>query len=42
MALTTLRQEPFGKAWMIKVKFTAKSPDLLAAAAYDAHCQAEG
>ena len=40
--LEWLAQEPFGKAWMIKVKVTAKSPDLLAAAAYDAHCQAEG
>jgi glycine cleavage system H protein len=40
--LEWLAQEPFGKAWMLKVKVTAKSPDLLAAAAYDAHCQAEG
>ncbi|MFY9343087.1 MAG: glycine cleavage system protein GcvH [Planctomycetota bacterium] len=40
--LEWLSQEPFGKAWMIKVKVTAKSPDLLTAAAYDAHCQAEG
>ena len=37
-----LAQEPFGKAWMIQVKVTAKSPDLLDAAAYDAHCKAEG
>lgn len=40
--LEWLSQEPFGKAWMIKVKVAAKSPDLLAAAAYEAHCQAEG
>jgi glycine cleavage system H protein len=40
--LEWLAQEPFKKAWMIKVKVTAKSPDLLTAAAYDAHCKAEG
>jgi glycine cleavage system H protein len=40
--LEWLAQEPFGKAWMLKVKVTAKSPDLLDAAAYDAHCKAEG
>lgn len=40
--LEWLAQEPFDKAWMIKVKVTAKSPELMAAAAYDAHCQAEG
>ena len=40
--LEWLAQEPFGKAWMIKVKVTSKSPDLLQAAAYDQHCQAEG
>lgn len=40
--LDWLAQDPFGKAWMIKVKVTAKSPDLMNAAAYDAHCQAEG
>ena len=40
--LELLVQDPFGKAWMIKVKLTAESQDLLAAAAYDAHCQAEG
>jgi glycine cleavage system H protein len=40
--LEWLAQEPFGKAWMIQVKVTAKSPDLLDAAAYDAHCKAEG
>ncbi len=40
--LEWLAQEPFAKAWMIKVKLTSKSPDLMTAAAYDAHCQAEG
>ena len=40
--LEWLGQEPFGKAWMIKVKITAQSPDLIDAKAYDAHCQAEG
>jgi glycine cleavage system H protein len=40
--LEWLAQEPFGKAWMIQVKVTAKSPDLLDAAAYEAHCKAEG
>lgn len=40
--LEWLGQDPFEKAWMIKVKVTAQSPDLLDAKAYDAHCQAEG
>ena len=40
--LEWLAQEPFGKAWMIKVRVTTKSPDLLDGAAYDAHCKAEG
>ena len=40
--LEWLAQEPFGKAWMLKVKVASKSPDLMAAAAYDAHCQTEG
>ena len=40
--LEWLAQEPFGKAWMIQVKVTAKAPDLLDAAAYEAHCKAEG
>jgi glycine cleavage system H protein len=41
-SLEWLAQEPFGKAWMLKVKVTAQSPDLLDAKAYDAHCKAEG
>lgn len=40
--LEWLAQEPFGKAWMLKVRVTAKSPDLIDTAAYDAHCKAEG
>lgn len=40
--LEWLSEEPFGKAWMIKVKLTATSPDLMDGAAYDAHCKAEG
>ena len=40
--LEMLAQDPFGKAWMIKVKVTAESKDLLASSSYDAHCQAEG
>jgi len=37
-----LAEEPFGKAWMLKVKVTATSGDLIDAAAYDNHCKAEG
>ena len=40
--LEWLSEEPFGKAWMIKVKVTDTSGDLMDGAAYDAHCQAEG
>lgn len=40
--LEWLSQDAFGKSWMIKVKVTNKSADLLSQAAYDAHCQAEG
>jgi glycine cleavage system H protein len=40
--LDWLAKEPFGKAWMLKVKVSAQSKDLLDAAAYDAHCKAEG
>lgn len=40
--LEWLTQDPFGKGWMIKVRVSAQSPDLLDAAAYDAHCKAEG
>ena len=40
--LDWLAKEPFGKAWMIKVKVTATSKDLLDGPAYEAHCKAEG
>ncbi|MBM4061689.1 MAG: glycine cleavage system protein GcvH [Planctomycetes bacterium] len=40
--LDWLSQEPFGKAWMIKVKVSSQSPDLLDAKTYETHCQAEG
>jgi glycine cleavage system H protein len=40
--LDWLSEEPFGKAWMIKVKLTAEGADLMDGAAYDAHCKAEG
>ena len=40
--LDWLSEEPFGKAWMIKVKLTDTSGDLMEAGAYDAHCKAEG
>jgi glycine cleavage system H protein len=40
--LEWLAEEPFGKAWMIKVRVSAKSPDLLDANGYDEHCKAEG
>lgn len=40
--LEWLSQEPFGKAWMIKVKLSASSPDMMDGTAYDAHCKAEG
>ncbi|MBK8099754.1 MAG: glycine cleavage system protein GcvH [Planctomycetes bacterium] len=39
--LEWLGSDPFAKAWMVKVKVTATSGDLLDAAAYDAHCAAE-
>ena len=37
-----LSEEPFGKAWMIKVKVSATGPDLMDGPAYEAHCKAEG
>ena len=40
--LEWLGQEPFGKAWMIKVKVTAQSAELIDAKAYEAICIAEG
>ncbi|MFT4515700.1 MAG: glycine cleavage system H protein [Planctomycetota bacterium] len=40
--LEWLTEEPFGKAWMIKVKVTAEGADLMDGAAYETHCKAEG
>jgi len=40
--LDWLSQEPYGKAWMLKVRVTGKSPDLMDSKAYDEHCAAEG
>lgn len=40
--LEWLGQDAFEKAWMIEVKVTGTSPDLLDAATYDKHCEAEG
>ena len=39
--LELLANEPFGEAWMIKVKVTAAAEDMLDAAAYEEHCQNE-
>ncbi|MCA8975796.1 MAG: glycine cleavage system protein GcvH [Planctomycetes bacterium] len=39
--LEWLGEDAFEKAWMIKVKVTATSPDLLDGPTYDGHCQAE-
>lgn len=39
--LEWLGTDPFAKAWMVKVKVTATSGDLLDAAAYEKHCAAE-
>jgi glycine cleavage system H protein len=40
--LDWLTADPWQKAWMVKVRVTAKSGDLMDAKAYDAHCAAEG
>jgi len=40
--LEWLSEEPFGKAWMIKVKLTDTSGDLMDGDAYAKHCSAEG
>ena len=40
--LDRLGDDPFEEAWMIKVQFTGESPDLLDAAAYEKHLEAEG
>ena len=40
--LEWLSQDAFAKSWMIKVKVTAQSPELIDAKAYEAVCIAEG
>jgi glycine cleavage system H protein len=40
--LEWLSEDPFGKAWMLKVRVSGKSADLMSGTAYDAHCAAEG
>lgn len=40
--LEWLAEDPFAKAWMMKVRVTGHSADLLDSKAYDAHCAAEG
>lgn len=40
--LEWLAEDPFQKSWMLKIRVTGKSPDLLDAATYEAHCAAEG
>lgn len=40
-SLETLGEDALGKAWMIKVRFSARSGDLMDAAAYEKHLQAE-
>jgi glycine cleavage system H protein len=34
-SLDTLKDDPFQAGWMVKVKFTAQSPELMNAAAYE-------
>lgn len=40
--LDRLGEDPFGAAWMIKVKTTAESANLMTAADYEKHLEAEG
>ena len=39
--LDTLKTDPWAAGWMIKVKLTGESPDLMAAAAYEEHIKSE-
>lgn len=39
--LDTLKDDAFGAGWMVKVKVTGQSPDLLDAAAYEATLEQE-
>jgi glycine cleavage system H protein len=40
-SLEMLSEDPFGKAWMLKIKVTAQSEQLLDAAAYEKHLESE-
>ncbi len=40
--LDTLKSDPWAAGWMIKIKVTGESPNLLDAAAYEEHLKAEG
>lgn len=40
-SLELLGEDPFGKAWMLKVKFSAQSKQLLDAAGYEKHLEAK-
>ena len=40
--LGDINSDPYGKGWMIKVKFSGTVDGLMDAAAYDAHVAAEG
>ena len=39
--LDLLSEDPFERAWMIKVKLGSQSPDLMDASAYEEHVKAE-
>ncbi len=39
--LELLGSDPFDAAWMVKVKVSSASPELVDAAAYEEHCQQE-
>jgi glycine cleavage system H protein len=39
--LETLNSDPFTKGWMVRVKFTDQSPEMMDAAAYEQHVAAQ-
>lgn len=39
--LETLSEDPFGAAWMLKVRFTDESPNLMSASEYEEHVESE-
>lgn len=39
--LDTLKSDPWNAGWMLKVKLTGESPNLMAAAAYEEHIKSE-